>query len=146
MADWISTAELIVEELEKAKGFWDEQGLDMHLAVLQDPTDERVTLAVSTKHWASVHYVHTEETRPDVVWNVLRSVCQEAGRMAVRSVQGPYVYIPKLNAAQTQTMLDKVVDTMRAQHITNYIARKWQISWNIRNAVTPPINAEESEK
>lgn len=115
----------IIEDLEKVKGYWDEKGLDMHIAV-----KENGWIAVSTKHWGRVHYLKTND-KPYDLWQTLKQVAQEVGRSLVKSVQGPYVFIPKLGKEQTQNVFN-IIRSKLGQH---KIERKFEFSWDIDDAV-----------
>lgn len=122
----IAAAEL-VDQLEQAKEFWDQTGLDMHIAVKKDGR-----LAVSTKHWSRVHYIRTGKTT-EALWDVVQSVGRTIGRSLVRSEQGPYVYIPKLNVDQTQAVFDLFKDELGHENVERVLS--W--SWKIEDAVLP---------
>jgi hypothetical protein len=115
----------LVENGEKLKGYWDETGLDMHIAVKSDGR-----LAVSTKHWGRVHYICTDKT-PDELWVIVRQIAEEIGRSLIKSQQGPYVYIPKLNVNQTQSVFNKFKDQLGYDNVERIL--EW--SWNISDAV-----------
>ena len=131
--DWIKTAETVVEGLEKAKGYWDAKGLDMHIAILEN--ENRKSIAVSTKHWPRVHYLRMKDVEVSELIDVLKTICEEVGRSVISSVQGPYVYIPKLNMVQTQDIFNKIQKELKDREITFRIIRLWQMSWDIEDAV-----------
>lgn len=120
----ITIASELVTEIEKLKGYWDESGLDMHIAVKKNGM-----LAVSTKHWSRVHYIVTDK-QPDELWTVVIKVANDVGRSLIKSEKGPYVYINKLNVKQTQNIFDKFKILLG-----DNIERHLQISWNIDDAV-----------
>ena len=119
------TAEL-VSEIEKLKGYWDESGLDMHIAVKKNGM-----LAVSTKHWSRVHYIVTDKNT-DKLWKIVKDIAKDIGRSLIKSEKGPYVYISKLNVNQTQAVFDKF-----KQVLGDNVERHIQWSWNIKDAVLP---------
>lgn len=123
---FITDVESIIEVTEQAKGFWDAQGLDLHIAVKSDGI-----IAVSTKHWARVHYITTDITI-DQIWLKIEMICRDIGRTLIRSKNGPYVYINKLNLVQTQHIFDLFKKTFG-----NNITRVWEFDWEIENAVVP---------
>ena len=96
----------IIEAAEKAKGYWDETGLDMHIAV---KSNKQIT--VSSKHWARVHYIQTKIS-PSLIWENLAEISNDIGRKYIRSEKGPYVYVNNLNITQTQEVFDKLVEGM----------------------------------
>ncbi len=112
---------------EKLKGYWDETGLDMHIAVT---TDNKVI--VSTKHWVRKHYIQTQMD-PNILWERLGEVCNRIGRKLIRSEKGPYVYIDNLNIKQTQEVFNIIVEVLGVDTID----RVWELSWDIQNAVLP---------
>jgi hypothetical protein len=116
----------IIEQAEKAKGYWDETGLDMHIAVNCDGR-----IAVSTKHWVRVHYVVTNYSA-HILWNMLGDVSKEIGRKLIRSEKGPYVYMHKLNKEQTQEVFDKIVARTKGK-----VERHMEWSWDISDAFIP---------
>ena len=91
LATAIVIAEQLVNAAEKLSDYWDETGLDMHIAV------KPRTIAVSTKHWSRVHYLSTNGMTPKEVWEELKKLATEIKRKLVLSTKGPYVYVPKLN-------------------------------------------------
>ncbi len=115
----------IVEDLEKVKGYWDDKGLDMHIAIKQNGW-----IAVSTKHWGRVHYLKTNK-EPLQLWKHIKDVALEVGRSLIKSKQGPYVYISKLGVEQTQNVFNIIRSTIG----THTISRKFQFSWDIDDAV-----------
>ena len=125
-----------VEEMEKVKGYWDDKGLDMHIAVKKskfcDNGDRKrgAVIAVSTKHWARVHYLYTQKTAKEL-WANLAGVAGDVGRSLVKGAYGPYVYIPKLSVNQTQDIFNRI----RACVGSHDIKRKFQFSWKIDDAV-----------
>lgn len=121
----------IAEELEKVRGYWDDKGLDMHIAVKADGR-----LAVSTKHWVRVHYIKTYKT-PEELWKILSKVATAIGRSLVRSKYGPYVYIPKLSIEHTQHIFD-----MFKKDLGHNIDRVYEFSWDIDDAVIVEVAPE----
>ena len=113
-------------EVEKIKGYWDDKGLDFHIAVKQDGR-----LAVSTKHWSRVHYIVTDKS-PEEIWDAIKKVAAKISRNLVRSKLGPYVFIPKLNIEQSQHVFD-----FFKQELGYNILRKWEFSWDIDDAILP---------
>ena len=130
----IIEAVALVEELEKVKQFWDEKGLDMHIAVKADGR-----LAVSTKHWGRVHYIRSDKN-PEALWSIVDDVARSVGRSLILSVQGPYVYIPKLNVGQTQEIFNRFKNLL--DH--NNVERHFQRSWSIEDAVLPNVNVQNN--
>jgi len=116
----------LMEELEKIKGYWDDKGLDMHIAVKKDGQ-----IAVSTKHWVRVHYLRAEGTALKEMWQNINAVAKQVGRSLVKSKQGPYVYIPKLGVEQTQNIFNAIRSKM-GEHT---ISKKFEFSWDIDDAV-----------
>lgn len=129
MTEYITDIQNVIAVAEQAKGFWDAQGLDMHIAVKQDSR-----LAVSTKHWMRVHYIDTG-LLPSQIWEKLNEVCKAIGRKLIKSTNGPYVYINKLNVKQTQHIFDLLKKTFG----TN-ITRVWEVSWDIDDAFLPELS------
>jgi len=125
----LTTAETVIEALEQAKGYWDETGLDMHIAVKANKQ-----VAVSTKHWARVHYIQTKLS-PEDMWKRLAMVSNMVGRKLIRSEKGPYVYINKLNESQTKSIFDKIVSALECNN--GDVTRNLQYSWNIKDAILP---------
>lgn len=119
----------IVEEGEKIKGYWDDTGLDMHIAV-----KENGSMVISTKHWFRVHYIDTS-LDSDETWNRLRGVAENIGRKLIKSQKGQYVYIHKLNETQTKDIFDQIVTGLDCDR--NDISRVWEMSWDISDAVVP---------
>ena len=134
MAHYIIMLQEVVTVAEQAKGYWDESGLDMHIAV-----KKRGQIAVSTKHWGRVHYIVPEKSvQPNDLWdNVLGPVSEEIGRKLVRSEQGDYVYIHKLSLDQTQSVFDKIKEKMALLVGDLEIERHLEWSWDISDAVLP---------
>ena len=118
----------IIESTEKLKGYWDDKGLDMHMAV-----KDSKQIVVSTKHWVRVHYIISNKDT-DELWKLIRTVATQVGRSLIRSNQGPYVYIHKLNAGQTQDIFNKL-----RRVIGGRVRRKYQLSWNIDDAIVPEL-------
>lgn len=129
--NYIQNIQDVVTALEKVKGFWDETGLDMHIAVL-----ENNTIAVSTKHWLRVHYIVTKNL--DNAWeNVLKVVSELIGRKLIRSEKGDYVYVNKLSKNQTQKVFDAIVAQCKLHDWYKRIERHWEASWKIETAYLP---------
>jgi len=116
----------VVTEAEKLKGYYDDTGLDMHIAVKKNGM-----LAVSTKHWGRVHYIVTEK-QPNEIWTIVKEVAENIGRTLIKSEKGPYVYINKLNIDQTQQVFDKFKATLG-----DNVERHMEWSWNIEDAILP---------
>lgn len=133
------TAGLIIEavsligEAEKLRDYWDDNGFDFHLAVKQDGR-----VAVSTKHWGRVHYIVTE-LDVESLWDKVMSVAESCGRSLVKSSQGTYVYIPKLNKEQAQRFFDKMKVALGYK-----IERKFEFEWSIDDAVLPDMLVTKS--
>ena len=126
--DYIADIEMIVDTVEKIKGFWDETGLDMHIAVLRDQT-----ISISTKHWYRVHYIKTVNL--DDPWDkVLKQISEKYGRKLIRSTKGKYVYIHKLNEIQTKEIFNEIVNICEKNKWLNNIERHWELSWDIDDA------------
>lgn len=119
----------IIDEAEKLKGYWDDTGLDMHIAVKANKQ-----FAVSTKHWTRVHYVQTT-LEPKEVWSKIFEVSNVVGRKLIRSTKGPYVYINKLNESQTKSIFDKFVSVLGCTN--NDVTRNLQYTWSIKDAILP---------
>lgn len=117
-------------EMEKIKGYYDDTGLDMHIAVV-GLTSNTTHVVVSTKHWGRVHYIKAEKT-PEDCWNILFKIAERIGRTLIKSKKGRYVYVDKLNLDQTQSVFDIFKD-----EFGNDISRAWEISWDIENSVLP---------
>lgn len=131
----IGTIVQVASELEAARGYWDENGLDMHIAIKRDGQ-----VAVSTKHWARTHYIRTRDKSVEQLWQALRVVAAAVGRSLVRSKYGPYVFVPKLNVAQTQDVFDRL-----KQELDCYdVEREWEFTWSIDDAVI--IYADQREE
>jgi hypothetical protein len=130
MAHYIIVLQEVVAVAEQAKGYWDESGLDMHIAV-----KNKGQIAVSTKHWGRVHYIVPDATlEPQWLWNnVLEPVSNAVGRKLVKSLKGDYVYIHKLNLEQTQSIFDKIKEKVGKYTIERHL--EW--SWDIKDAVLP---------
>jgi len=131
MAGHISDIIQIVEELEKLKGYYDDTGLDMHIAVVPLTSAPGSNVVVSTKHWARVHYIRTKIT-PEMCWDKLIEISSEIGRTLIKSKKGKYVYINKLNLDQTQSVFDIFKDNFGKD-----ITRAWERSWKIDDSVLP---------
>jgi len=119
----------IREEAERLKGYWDETGLDMHIAVKEDKN-----VMVKTKHWARNHYVSTD-LEPMEIWKILGNLSGKIGRKLIRSEKGPYVYINKLNSKQTQEIFNMMIEELGATR--DDISRVWEMKWDIEDAVIP---------
>jgi phage terminase large subunit len=123
----------IIEYAEKAKGYWDETGLDMHIAVV--PANElshiNTRIAVKTKHWGRKHYINSF-LNPHKVWEILRQISKKVGRSLIKSQKGDYVYINKLNIEHTQSIFD-----IMKKEFGNDIDRVWELKWDIEGAVLP---------
>lgn len=130
MTIYIASAFEIVDELEKLKGYYDETGLDMHIAVVPKGT-RKSDVIVSTKHWIRVHYIHTDKTS-DECWNTLEQISKLIGRTFIKSEKGNYVYVNKLNLKQTQSVFD-----IFKEYFGKNITRIWEMSWDIAGSVTP---------
>ena len=125
----IITLSQVVAEAEKLKGYYDETGLDMHIAVKKNGR-----LAVSTKHWGRVHYIVTDKD-PKEIWTSVKEVASDIGRNLIKSEKGPYVYINKLSVTQTQEVFDKF-----KEKLGDNIERHFQFSWKIDDAVLDICN------
>lgn len=130
MAGQIADIIKIVQELEKVKGYYDDAGLDMHIAVVPHG-DNTSQVVVSTKHWSRVHYITTSSTTTQC-WDTLLNISKQIGRTLIKSKKGRYVYINKLNLEQTQSIFDLFKD-----EFGNNIDRVWEFSWDIDNSVLP---------
>ena len=124
----VMTTEL-VSEIEKLKGYWDETGLDMHIAVKKNGY-----VAVSTKHWSRTHYIITEGLETDDIWLIIEEISKDIGRSLIKSDKGPYVYINKLNVKQTQEIFNKF-----KEKLGDNIDRRIEWSWKIDDAVLPSL-------
>jgi hypothetical protein len=124
----IKVASDVWTEAEKLKGYWDESGLDMHIAVKRNGM-----VAVSTKHWGRTHYILTGIFDTDLVWSYVQQVSLEIGRTLIRSEKGPYVYVPKLTLDATQAVFNKLKELLKSENIE----RNFEWSWNIDDAVLP---------
>jgi hypothetical protein len=132
MAEYITVLLSIIKEAEKAKGYWDDAGLDMHIAVKKGFNDMGV-IAVSTKHWGRVHYLQTTLTDTNKIWNDLGIIAGEIGRTYIKSAKGTYVYLNNLNLHQTQSVFDKF-----KEKFGNNIKRGFPgFGWDIDSAVLP---------
>jgi len=116
----------LISNAEKLKDFWDEKGLDMHIAV---KLDGRV--AVSTKHWVRTHYINTHLRTPEI-WVEIQEVMEKVGRSLIKSKLGTYVFVPKLNIESTQRIFDEF-----KKRLGYDISREWGLSWDIDDAVLP---------
>ena len=85
--EYIDTIENIFEQAEKLKGYWDETGLDMHIAVKKSGT-----IAVSTKHWSRVHYIITDLSSDDI-WNEMGYISKDIGRKFIKKYKRERMYI-----------------------------------------------------
>lgn len=124
--DYIADLQEVVETGEKLKGYWDDTGLDMHIAVKLDGR-----IAVSTKHWTRVHYIVTPYSA-SILWTGLGEISEAIGRKLVRSTKGLYVYVHKLNAAQTLDVFDKI-----KHRFGGTVERHLEWSWDISDAFRP---------
>lgn len=134
--NYIQDIQQVVETMEKVKGFWDETGLDMHIAVIRSPNGSASdTIAVSTKHWFRVHYIHTKNLGPNNEYNawddVLKVISEMIGRKLIRSEKGDYVYINKLSKKQTQKVFDSIVTQLKLLNFFVEIERHFESSWEI---------------
>jgi hypothetical protein len=130
MADHIADIIEIVTELEKIKGYYDDAGLDMHIAVVAlAPNNTHVV--VSTKHWFRVHYINVEKSASDC-WDILFKISKRIGRTLIKSKKGKYVYVNKMNLEQTQSVFD-----ILKEEFGNNISRVWEPSWDIDDSVLP---------
>lgn len=125
----LSDINSIIQQAEQMKGYWDETGLDMHIAVKANKQ-----VAISTKHWGRVHYIQTK-LEPYQIWLKLDEISKIVGRKLIRSTQGPYVYINKLNEHQTKSIFDKLCAALGCT--SNDVTRNWQYSWKIKDAILP---------
>jgi hypothetical protein len=116
---------VVAEEVKAAKKYWDETGLDMHIAVKKN------IICVNTKHWGRNHYIITN-LDTDALWNGLGEISQNIGRKLIESQNGPYVYLHKLNEDQTQDIFDQ----MTAKFGDN-VERHMEWKWDISDAVMP---------
>lgn len=130
MSNHISDILQIIEKLEKIKGYYDDTGLDMHIAVVA-LTNNNTHVVVSTKHWTRVHYIKTNKNS-DECWNILFKISNKIGRTLIKSTRGKYVYINKLNVDQTQNIVEILKD-----EFGNNIDRIWELNWDIDNSVLP---------
>lgn len=124
----------IYDQLEKANEYWDEAGLDMHIAVIPFSTDylnHKTKIAISTKHWARGYYINSSLSIQEV-WLLIYQISQTIGRSLIKSKLGPYVYINKLNCEQTQAVID-----LFKEKIGNDVYRAWEIKWDIEGAELP---------
>ena len=138
LTEYIAIAEKVVEGVEQLSMYWDAKGLDMHIAVREGSPSTGAVIVVSTKHWTRVHYVNTG-MGVDGAWDGLTSMAKTISRTLVISTKGPYVYIPKLSAAQTQNVFNHIVhevDEVTDHEVT--VTRVWEMSWEIDDAVAPP--------
>lgn len=134
---YLTVAEEVVEAVEQLSLYWDAKGLDMHIAVKENEGRGAV-IVVSTKHWTRVHYLETglESAK---AWEALLALAKKISRTLVASAKGPYVYIPKLSAAQTQNVFNHLKTVIK--EITgedSEVTRVWEMSWEIEDAVGPP--------
>ena len=130
MANYISDITKIVTKLEKLKGYYDETGLDMHIAVVA-LTNNNAHVVVSTKHWTRVHYIKTHRSA-DECWDILFKISKKIGRTLIRSKKGRYIYINKLSLQQTQNIFDIFKSEFGVD-----ISRVWELDWEIDNSVMP---------
>jgi hypothetical protein len=129
MAHYIVILKEVVSAAEQVKGYWDESGLDMHIAVKKSGQ-----IVVSTKHWGRVHYlIPKDKISPDDLWNILGEVSDDVGRKLIKSEKGPYVYIHKLNINQTQ----HIFDTIKRKIVNFTIERHLEWSWDISDVILP---------
>jgi hypothetical protein len=124
--EFIAELPELIEDAEKLKGYWDETGLDMHIAAKCDGK-----IVVSTKHWTRVHYIVTSYSA-FLLWKGLGDVSQDIGRKLIRSKKGDYVYIHKLSNKQTLDVFNKIVDRFDGK-----IERHLEWSWDISDAFIP---------
>ena len=117
----------LMDEAEMLKGYWDDTGLEMYIAVKNNKM-----VAISTKHWWRVNYISTE-LEPNEIWNHLKEISEEVGRKLIKPDEGDYVYIHMLNKTQTKDIFDKIVSKLNCNN-TN-ISRVWERSWEIDDAV-----------
>lgn len=120
----------IIEELEKIKGYWDINGLDLYIAVVS--TSLTTThIIISTAHWTRVNYINVQINSKQV-WEHLYTISDEIGRKFIRSTKGKYVYINKLNLQQTQD----IFDTFKNKFGTD-VCRVWEMKWDINGSELP---------
>lgn len=135
MAKYIQNLEEIVDTFEKLKGYWDNTGLDLHIAVVELPMstldNAKTHVVVSTKHWSRVHYINVNQTSKQV-WKHLHQISEEIGRKFIKSTKGKYVYINKLNIEQTQNIFN-----IFKQHFGTNIVRAWEMRWDINGSTFP---------
>ncbi len=92
-------------------------------------------ITISTKYWFRVNYIIPDFlVEPDEIWEkILKPVAGEIGRTYIRSEEGNYVYLHKLNKQQTQDVFDKILSK-----ISNLqIERHWEYTWDATDAVLP---------
>lgn len=133
-SQYIQHIEHIFEGAEKLKGYWDDCGLDFHIAVVKITNSSKSIknhIVVSTKHWCRVHYIHSKFSSCDV-WKHLFQISDEIGRKFIKSTKGDYVYIHKLNLEQTQSIFD-----LFKKHFGNKIHRAWELKWDINGSCLP---------
>lgn len=83
-----------------------------------------------------MHYVQTALTTAQA-WTALQQVSEQVKRVLVRSVKGPYVYVPKLSAEQTQSVFNMIKQEISQLGGQSTVKRIWQSSWDIDDAVLP---------
>lgn len=129
MEKYISNLIEINEKHEKIKGFWDDFGHDMHIAVVPSHTNYHIIL--STEHWIKSHHINTNR-HANQIWDTLKIISQEIGRTYIISEKGKYMYINKLN-------LDQITEIYNIfkNHFGNDIIKVWEIPWNIENSILP---------
>lgn len=132
MAIPIVTLSEINVETEHIKGYYDEQGLDMNIAVVE-LTSTQSSVVVSTKHWSTFHYITTDQS-PEDCWKTLFEISTQIGRTLIKSAKGKYVYIHKLNLTQTQSIFD-----ILKNRFGNNITKAWEMKWDIRDSVMPNV-------
>ena len=129
MAHYIAMVETADEGVMAAKKYWDESGLDMHIAVKNSGY-----IAVKTKHWGRIHYIITYD-KPEELWKALEKVSIIIERKLIKSKNGPYVYLHKLNEDQTQAVFDQLKKVLKVGE--ENIERHIEWDWDISNAVLP---------
>ena len=117
MNNFITDIVDIVDDTEKLKGYWDESGLDLHIAIKKNGT-----IAVSTKHWIRVHQIQTGLTNKEILVK-LGVLSIQIGRKLIKSKKGSYLYINKLNLDQTQKIFN-----LFEKIFGGNIIKVWQLS------------------
>jgi len=128
MAIYITTFMVVADEVKKAKKYWDETGLDMHIAVKKNGK-----IVVNTKHWSRNHYIVTN-LDTEALWNGLGEISQNIGRKLIESQNGPYVYLDKLNVDQTQDIFNQMKDKFG-----DNVERNFEWKWDISDSVMPTL-------